>query len=114
MSSIVCPRCGNQMVYKTTKKKNKAPTNQEIELFRKFLKSYQGKKRGLDTEMDNFIKHKDWREILPKLLEIHLNFNVTDKKYIPHLQTFINQRRWEMMETQKPTNLYGDEHNWRS
>ena len=38
------------------------------------------------------------------LSTVNLDFDVADKKYIPHLQTFINQRKWEMMDTSKDLN----------
>ena len=94
----------------------KKPTPYETGLFEEFRSKYRGKKRGLETELDNFTKHKDWRNILPKLVKLKLNFDVTESKYIPHLQTFINQRRWEMMEQDEvePPHPYGNEHDWRT
>ena len=64
--------------------------------------------------MDNFIRHKDWRDVLPLLNRLYLDFG-SEKKYIPHFQTFINQRQWEMFDV-KAKNLhkpYGEEFNWR-
>jgi len=111
-----CPCCGHR--FNPKKQKSKKPNDEELAEFDKFRLGYQGKKRGLETEMHNFIKHKDWRNVLPILSTINLNFDVSDKKYIPHLQTFINQRRWEMMDIKAPvtegTNPYGQEHDWRN
>lgn len=63
-----------------------------------FRKKYIGKKRGLDTEFDNFKKHKDWEIVLPELEVLDLtldSFDTKDKKFVPALRVFINQRRWE-------------------
>ena len=48
------------------------------------------------------------------LVSVNLDFDVTDKKYIPHLQTFINQRKWEMMvlDPKSKAPIY-QEFNWR-
>jgi len=74
----------------------------EFDIFRK---EYPGTKKGNDTEFSNFIKkHKDWRDILPKLIE-RLNYQkearqvrLENKLFVPgwkNLQTWINQRGWE-------------------
>ena len=69
----------------------------EKEIFDSFRKRYSGKKRGNDTEFNNFIKkHKDWRNILPLLEQHPLIFDVEDNKYIPHLSKWINNREWEL------------------
>ena len=94
-------------------KKVKRPTDEELIEFDIFRDNYKGRKRGLLTEMDNFVKnHKDWREVLPILNRLYLDY---DSKFIPHFQTFINQRQWEMFDV-KPKQLsspYGKEFNWR-
>lgn len=83
-------------------------------MFETFRFNYKGKKRGLETELANYIKHKDWRRILPKLEAMNISWDC-ETKYIPHLATFINQRRWEMVEDVKPTvNPYGEQHDWRN
>jgi len=77
----------------------------EKECFDIFRKEYPGTKKGNDTEFSNFIKkHKDWRDILPKLIE-RLNYQkearqvrLENKLFVPgwkNLQTWINQRGWE-------------------
>ena len=77
----------------------KTPTGQERNMFEAFRVKYRGKKRGLETELANLMKHKDWSNIIGQLYQdkdkYHKDENV---KYIPHLATFINQRRWEMVE----------------
>lgn len=75
-------------------KKTKLKTKNNDDLFDNFRKRYRGKKRGLQTEFDNFKKHKDWREVLINLEFVNFDFSI-DTKYIPHLKTYINQRRWE-------------------
>tara|TARA_R100001244_G_scaffold57750_1_gene48877 strand:+ start:551 stop:898 length:348 start_codon:yes stop_codon:yes gene_type:complete len=110
---IKCPHC-DKMIEKTgSESKQKNPTDEELIEFDIFRDAWQGKKRGLLTEMDNFIKkHKDWREILPTLNQLYLDYD--DQRYIPHFQTFINQRKWEMFGTKpKMSKPYGEELDWR-
>ena len=90
-------------------------SSEERQLFEDFRQRYGGKKRGLDTELNNFLKKtKDWKTVLPMLSTVNLDFDVTDKKYIPHLQTFINQRKWEMftLDPKSKAPIY-QEFNWR-
>ena len=64
---------------------------------------YPGRKRGLDTEFDNFIKHKDWNDVLTNLERLPItldSFDTTDKKYVPAFMVFINQRKWEELENE--------------
>ena len=79
----------------------------EKEIFNNFRKQYPGTKNGNDTEFNNFIKkHKDWRDILPLLTE-RLDYQKEarqvrkeNKLFTPewkNLQTWINQRSWEMI-----------------
>ncbi len=92
------------------------PTGQERNMFEAFRVAYKGKKRGLDTELNNLMKHKDWINIIGILYQDkNKYFKGEDVRYIPHLQTFINQRRWEMFadEPVKNTNPYGEQHDWR-
>lgn len=73
--------------------------------FDTFRKAYPGTKRGLKTEFGNFKKkHKDFREVTPKLmpaLEALKEWRTKAKEkgvFVPgyaNLQTWINQRRWE-------------------
>jgi hypothetical protein len=104
-------------------KEKEIPKEKEIvsvedkKLFEDFRIRYLGKKRGSDTEFNNFIKkHKDWKDILPILSLVKLDFNATEKRFIPHLQTFINNRNWEMMgeSKAKESKPYGEEFNWRN
>ena len=88
------------------------PNELETQMFETFRFKYKGKKRGLETELTNFTKHTDWRQVLPKLERMDIKWGC-ETKYIPHLATFINQRRWEMVDDVKPTvNPYGEQHNW--
>lgn len=107
-----CPCCGHTEEI-TTDKKTK-PTEEQREMFETFRIKYRGKKRGLDTELNNLLKHKDWQKVIKELYE-NTYYKDEDIRYIPHLQTFINQRRWEMFadEPVKQTNPYGQEFNWR-
>ena len=106
-----CPCCGQEI---QQQKNIKAHQPHEEQAFEKFRTNYKGKKRGLDTEFSNFKKHKDWRTVLPKLHNMNIKWGC-ETKYIPHLATFINQRRWEMIEDVKPTvNPYGEQHDWRT
>ncbi len=90
---------------------------EERQLFDDFRLRYSGKKRGFDTEFNNFRKkHKDWKQVLPILVDLKLDYDVTEKRFIPHFQTFINQRKWEMMleaKEKKQSKPYGEEFNWR-
>ena len=108
-----CPCCGHTEEI-TTEKNIKAHQPHEERAFETFRTNYKGKKRGLETEFNNFKKHKDWRTVLPKLHKMNIKWGC-EEKFIPHLQTFINQRRWEMIadEPVKQTNPYGQQHDWR-
>jgi len=73
------------------------------EVFEVFRKLYPGTRRGLETEFDDFKKHKDWQEVIFTLKEI-IEKQIAHKKTIPkgafnpewkHLKTWINQRCWE-------------------
>ena len=76
-----------------------------LEVFDDFRKKYKGTKNGNETEFDNFCKkHKDWKEVLPDLLNLYeCQLNVKEslrasKQYVAqekNLQTYINQRSWE-------------------
>ncbi len=72
--------------------------------FETFRIAYPGTKRGLKTEFDNFKRHKDWREILPKLSETltaqkkSREIKSGRSEFVPawkNLKTWINQRCWE-------------------
>jgi hypothetical protein len=86
---------------------NEIDIKNAFELFRKL---YPGSKRGLDTEYNNLCKkHDDYKNIIPLLsasLENQINWRtemIAAKMFVPEwkmLQTWINQRCWEM---EKPT-----------
>ncbi len=77
----------------------------DLEIFDAFRKLYGGVKKGNQTEFKNFQKkHKDWKEILPKLTKIiqkqieHRRRKELKKEFVPewkHLTTWINNRCWE-------------------
>lgn len=110
---VMCPHCAKPHEVEAEKIVVR-PTDEELIEFDIFRDNYKGKKRGLITEMDNFIKkHKDYKEVLLILNRLYLDWG--EQKYIPHFQTFINQRQWEMFDIKpkKISNPYGEEFNWR-
>ena len=110
---VICPHCAKPHEVEAEKIVVR-PTDEELIEFDIFRDNYKGKKRGLITEMDNFTKkHKDWKEVLLILNRLYLDWG--EQKFIPHFQTFINQRQWEMFDIKpkKLTNPYGEEFNWR-
>jgi hypothetical protein len=110
---VKCPHCAKPHEVEAEKIVIR-PTDEELIEFDIFRDNYKGKKRGLITEMDNFTKkHKDWKEVLLILNRLYLDWG--EQKYIPHFQTFINQRQWEMFDIKpkKISNPYGEEFNWR-
>ena len=101
----------NTEVYESCTPDRETETERETEregIFSQFQKSYPGKKRGLDTEYKNLQKkHSDWKDVVYILytsLEQQKTQRSKDKannKFIPewpHLSTYINQRRWEMVD----------------
>ena len=92
---------------KVSKKKEEdfSELTQTFEKFRLRYKQYGGKVRGLETELENLKKkHKDWKEIIPLLLDAIEKENSARQqakamgKFFPemkNLQTYINQRAWE-------------------
>lgn len=94
----------NKQSNKETNKQSNKETN-EFFLFSEFQKKYKGTKRGAMTEFENFKKkNKDWKDILPLLLEC-LEKQIQDRAvrsssggFVPewkNLSTWINQRCWE-------------------
>jgi hypothetical protein len=92
-------------INKETEKNYTSFTIESMEDFDKFRKAYPGKKRGNETEFNNFRKkHKDWRAVITLLLPAVEN-QIRDKQrrrysgsFVPewpNMQTWINQRRWE-------------------
>lgn len=72
--------------------------------FEQVRQLYPGTTRGLPTELDNFKRHKDWRDVLPLLapaIEAQIKWRKTAKngefrEAWKHFRTWINQRWWEM------------------
>lgn len=94
------PYMGKSVPISNTDSYSKKDYSSEKEIFDKFRQNYLGKKRGLDTEFNNFTKkHKDWKDVLLKLEKLNLtlsDFNADeDKKYVPAFTVFINNRQWE-------------------
>lgn len=98
-------------------KEIKETTNTEkklIEIFDIFRKNYPGTKVGLTTEYTNLKKkHKDYKEVIPKLPEIlKTQIRVKAKReqageFVPvwkHLSTWLNQRCWEEEYAEIKTN----------
>ena len=106
------PKSQNDTVPKgdSISKKEKALSSKkdyssEKNRFDVFRKNYPKKfnKRGLDTEFNYFIKHKDWNDVLTNLERLPItldSFDTTDKKYVPAFMVFINQRKWEEVENE--------------
>jgi hypothetical protein len=78
---------------------------EQLNIFNEARKAFPGKKRGNDTEFDNFRrKTRDWKDVITLLLPA-INNQIRDKAkrrfsggFVPewaNLQTWINQRRWE-------------------
>jgi hypothetical protein len=89
---------------KETRVKNIVAEATSEDLFESFRKLYPGTKRGNDTELNTFKKHKDWLKILPTLLgavQAQISKREEDRKagkFVPewkNLKTWINQRCWE-------------------
>jgi hypothetical protein len=99
--------------------KSRKVFEKEIAYFETFRKAYPGVKRGLETEFNNFIKKnkKDWVVELPKLYAAVL-LEIEDKKkrkfrgeFVPqwkNLQTWINNRCWEIEYETKTTPILND------
>ena len=92
--------CEVEKEVEVEKKRNE----KEIELFENFRQAYPGTKRGLQTEWQNFKKHKDWKEVLPMLApELKRQYHARQENqkngtFVPewkHLKTYINNRAWE-------------------
>ena len=78
---VICPHCAKPHEVEA-KKVLVRPTDEELIEFDIFRDNYKGKKRGLLTEMDNFIRHKDWRDVLPILNRLHLDFGRKNTSHI--------------------------------
>lgn len=83
-------------------------------IFERFRVLFPGKKRGLETELKAFQKHKDWKTELTKL-ESAITAEITDRQekkkvgaFVPEwsmLSTYLNQRRWETVPETPQTTL---------
>lgn len=81
------------------------PLTKIDERFETFRKTYPGAKRGYTTEIKILQKHEDWRTVIPILapaLENEMKWRGQAQSHgafvpnWPHLQTWLNQRRWEI------------------
>lgn len=72
--------------------------------FESFRKKYPGIKLGAETELKNFQKHNDWRDVINNLQSIiddQISYRKAKKQrgeFVPewkNLKTWINQRCWE-------------------
>ena len=95
------PKISTEAHRKSVPSKKDLLNQTHIQQFDQARKIYPGTKRGLKTEFDNFKKkHRDWTESLLLLEPAIKQQSKTiwancEKKYIPHFQTWLNQRRWE-------------------
>jgi len=74
------------------------------DIFEEARKIYKGTKRGCNTEFEVFIKHRDWKEVLP-ILKAAIQREIQyieglkkEGKFAPeykHFKTWLNQRCWE-------------------
>lgn len=99
-------------IYKKIKEESNKVINY-IELFDDFRKSYPGKVRGIDPELNDFKrKHKNWKEItllLSEALESQIenrDYFETIGEFVPtwkNLKTWLNQSCWteELIEVKK-------------
>lgn len=91
---------------KKTKTKTKKVFTEFEQQFEDFRKHYPGIKRGFQKEFDNFKKkHPDWQDLLPLLIPaVDRLIAYTEQRCArgewvaeyPHLQTWLNQSRWEV------------------
>lgn len=100
----------NDKKEKNTKKEKKhipIPTESEQQMFDQARKFYLGSKRGLQTELNNFVKKypTEWRNILPLLLPAILREKVDKEQKLKNngfnqqwknFSTWINGRCWEI------------------
>ena len=104
------PYMGKSVPISNTDSYSKKDYSSEKEIFDRFRKSYpkRSNKRGLDVEFKEFRnKHKDWKDVLPKLEKLKLtvaSFDQTEEKFIPDFCKFINKRFWEAHEQEDSNN----------
>lgn len=90
--------------YKDKDKDNNKDKDNSLSIFDSFRKKYLGTKKGNDTEFKTFVKHQDWKIVLPMLetiIENQIKEHQQKKSkgvFVPewkNLQTWLNQRCWE-------------------
>ena len=88
-----------------SKKKELSDIERQFESFRLKYKSYGGKVRGFQVEIDELKKkHKDWKEVIP-MLSYAIDKEEEERSaalrrgeffaQIKNLKTYLNQRSWE-------------------
>lgn len=88
-------------------KKSPIPTDEQTQMFEQARKFYLGSKKGLQTELNNFVKKypTEWQNILPLLLPAILREKVDKEQKLKNngfnqqwknFSTWINGRCWEI------------------
>jgi hypothetical protein len=95
---------GQATTINNDKNVNNEKNAEEKKIFDCARQCYPDKKRGLDTEFNDFVKkHKDWKGVLPLLWpaivkQIDWRASVPKGVFVPHwknFKTWISQRCWE-------------------
>ena len=96
----------NNIKEKKTKTKTKKVFSEFEQQFEDFRQHYPGIKRGFQKELDNFKKkYPNWKDLLPLLIPaVDRLISYTEQRRArgewvaeyPHLQTWLNQSRWEV------------------
>lgn len=90
----------------------KSYTQEHLDIFEQFRKSYEGTKRGTEVEFLVLHKHKDWQIVLPQLQDKINKYKIwrlmkqKNGEFVPmwkNLRTWLNQRCWE--EEYEPVNI---------
>ena len=102
---------GGRTINKKEKNDKNVKNEKNKTIFDNFRQIYPGRKRGLDTEFADFCKkHKDWREVLPKLLpavqaqKIYAVQQKAAEKFVPEwkdLKSWLYNRYWETIPETK-------------
>ena len=93
----------------TVEEIEKQELREKFDVIRQAYRDYlKGTTRGIDTEFDNFLNRnkkadKELLERIYKSIKVMYTRELKKKeeeqfKYVPHFQTFINQKRWEEYE----------------
>jgi hypothetical protein len=103
--TILTQSCNDLDTQLTPNNNDNNDNNKYIVNFEEARKIYPGKKRGSDTEFKNYTKkHKDWKNVLPKLkTSIENQIQARERKvksgqWVPewkNFTTWINNRCWE-------------------